>query len=367
MNRFFIVVLVTVLPIIDVVGQNRILTGKVVDNQTRSGISFAGLILLGSSIGTASDENGEFSLVAGPNVDAKIIRISSIGYKPRMLDFDSLLNLNAPVTIGLHREIVILDEVLILEKRYNAEQLVVDAIAAIPVNYYQNPYNQEFLSKIVVRDSTTELFRLETVILNYRDGYTPGSMNASTVLQKREFGVDPFPRQRDKSNKNARSNYSPSFPVFFTDLLSPEFKGYSVFNPATRKKFTFRFEGVSRVESDTVCIVQYSSRNDAQTAKKEPRYEGRLYISPASGAILKHEISIGSRRFSVIYRKFRDSFFPYVITEFAVQRVGARNLTIANQVNVMRMEFEDVVKIDMKNRNLYFEDVPYNEKFWSDR
>lgn len=366
MNRVLIV-LIVVLPIINVVGQNRILTGKVVDNQTRLGVPFAGLVLHGSSVGTASDENGEFSLVATPNVDAKIIHVSSIGYKPRMLDFDSLLKSDVLVTIELQREIVILDEVVILEKRYDAEQLVIDAIAAVPVNYYQKPYNQEFLSKIVVRDSMTELFRLETVILNYRDGYTPGSMNSSTVLQKREFGVDPFPRQRDKKSKTERSNYSPPFPVFFTDLLSPEFKGYSVFNPATRKKFTFRFEGVSRVESDTVCIVQYSSRNDAQTAKKEPRYEGRLYISPASGAILKHEISIGSRRYSVIYRKFRDTYFPYVITENSVQRAGARNLTISNQVNVIRMEFEEVVKIDMKNRNLYFEDVPYDEKFWSDR
>ncbi len=203
------------------------------DVQNGTPVPFASIAADHSSYGTASGEDGEFQLKLSDDVAHGNLVISSIGYYNAILSIDSLTKVpSQQIIISLKPFTQYLGEVVVSEKRLQPDELLKEAIAAIPQNYSQEPFNIEFYSKISVRDSSAIAYHLETIVLTYRKGYTPKMANWSKILQKRERGKSPLYPDYDKKTKKAYFPYVPGFDIFLADQIGAGNEGgYTVFNP----------------------------------------------------------------------------------------------------------------------------------------
>ena len=69
----------------------QLLAGTVVNSATQAPIPFVNVGLPTRGLGTVSDEQGRYQLRYNPAYAADSVRVSSVGYTPRMLPFAALL------------------------------------------------------------------------------------------------------------------------------------------------------------------------------------------------------------------------------------------------------------------------------------
>ena len=83
--RFFILNMLFFLSLTTLLGQNKILKGKVVDKESGIGVPFASISVVNKNTGVGAIESGSFELEVSQN---DTLRITSIGYKPLLFVVD---------------------------------------------------------------------------------------------------------------------------------------------------------------------------------------------------------------------------------------------------------------------------------------
>src|SRR5690606_20749615 len=196
-----------------------------------------------------------------------------------------------------------LGEVIVKGKRLDPEELLKEAIAAIPENYSQKPFNLEFYSRMEVKDSLVTAYQLETILLTYRKGYVQEAVNWSRILQKREQGTSPLKPAYSKRQKRSYFSYFPGFDISVIDQIGVGPGGrYTVFNPRKFDNMEFAYAGISVFDKDTVSIITYSSRKkDLERMSEENggRYSGVIYIAVNNLAIVRHTLRIRSSELDI--------------------------------------------------------------------
>jgi len=82
--------------------------GKIVEIETGKPVSFANIVILKTTIGGISDENGKFEINYPDSLSSHTLLISAIGYK---LFKQKLSNLKTPLTVNLEDSLFLIDEV----------------------------------------------------------------------------------------------------------------------------------------------------------------------------------------------------------------------------------------------------------------
>ncbi|MBU1101880.1 MAG: TonB-dependent receptor [Bacteroidetes bacterium] len=124
--------------------QNARITGKVKDSQTNEPIIGANLIVVGTSIGAATDINGEFTIFHTP-IESKELRVSYLGYKTKTID------IFLTEGIGLYEEILLDSDVL----EFGSE-IVVSAQRTGQVAAINQQLSSEQLVNVVSSDKMLE-------------------------------------------------------------------------------------------------------------------------------------------------------------------------------------------------------------------
>src|SRR5690606_19847696 len=90
-----------------------IITGKIIDSETKSGLPYANIGVENKNMGTVSDSNGDFKLKLNNILDGgdKII-ISHIGYKTKEYKVSSFLK-KSNIIIELEPNVTELDEIVV--------------------------------------------------------------------------------------------------------------------------------------------------------------------------------------------------------------------------------------------------------------
>ncbi|RRB01107.1 carboxypeptidase-like regulatory domain-containing protein [Larkinella rosea] len=109
------------------------LSGKITNQETGEPVPFASISVVGRGIGTVSNVVGTFVLKVPDSYANDSLKVSSVGYQ-------SFKKLVSAVTgqnqlIGLKTAAVTLDEVQVQARRKTAEDILREAVAAIPRNY----------------------------------------------------------------------------------------------------------------------------------------------------------------------------------------------------------------------------------------
>lgn len=164
-----------------------VVRGIILDRENSAPIPFASLYIPGTSIGTISNNEGQFRLILPKG--ATQVRISCVGYKRKEL---SVTPDQATYQIYLEKEEHLLNEVIISPKNY-AEKLVRAAISNIPNNYPTSTESlQVFLREYAYADSsqTQPYYVVEALLNTEKKSYAKkndGGVVALDQMRKHEF------------------------------------------------------------------------------------------------------------------------------------------------------------------------------------
>lgn len=100
-----------------------ILSGYVQDSKTKIKLPYVNIGVLNKEIGTVSDREGSFDFHLTESNANDTIRLSMIGYKPKILTVDNLLNKKGNIEVNLEEEISELNEVVVTAEKWKNKVL----------------------------------------------------------------------------------------------------------------------------------------------------------------------------------------------------------------------------------------------------
>ncbi|WP_430972875.1 carboxypeptidase-like regulatory domain-containing protein [Sunxiuqinia rutila] len=118
MKHFAILTLTLLLSLYNTFSQT--INGKIVSKEDNRSISYSNIGILGKSIGTISDTNGNFELIIKELKTKDTLRISAIGFETRDITINEIISKQLPINIFLEKKIYPIDEVVIKAKTTKA-------------------------------------------------------------------------------------------------------------------------------------------------------------------------------------------------------------------------------------------------------
>ncbi|MFN8886654.1 MAG: carboxypeptidase-like regulatory domain-containing protein, partial [Cyclobacteriaceae bacterium] len=94
-------------------GQSVTITGKVTDSETLQGLPGASVLVVGTTAGTVTDVNGDFSITVDAGGGPLKLAISFVGYASTTIDVNTSNGSTAPLSISLKPDFQSLDEVVV--------------------------------------------------------------------------------------------------------------------------------------------------------------------------------------------------------------------------------------------------------------
>jgi hypothetical protein len=329
-----------------------VVRGLVRDSISHGGVPFASISIVGTTLGTATDEKGNFYLSISPLNLTRGLRISSIGYRTKAV---RIISEKDSVVFDLQPASRELDEVSVSGDSINSKEVIKTAINNIPANYIQTPFNCEFFSDIKVTNVLTlESVEIQSIIFGYYPGYVPSGKRKFQIKEARTTGKDPFD-----------GYYIPTHEIHVNDVISNPDQ-FGIFNKDNLDKINFRYEGSTLFENDTVFSISYNIPNPTKKLTGfgiKPKYfKGHVTVAVRNYAIVEHSIETERMSGAIRYRQIDDYYFPYSI-------LGRRNMyqnlfTLENRLHLLKVNTDNVTKPDDESNEVDFSKVKYNMTFW---
>lgn len=352
----------------------RVVEGTIVEEGTGKPIPFASVIVVGTSKGTSSNINGEFSLsVAEPFA----LRVTSIGYASR-----EITSVSDAKLIKLTPTATTLDVVVVSNKPIKPKTIVARALAKVPENYSTEPFLQKFFYRHYCKDGEAYGRLIEASVDVWKNrGYRTFRKMAGEGEQIR---VTQLRRSLDKT-RTAQGHE----PISISSILETDLVGYQVADPSgmivfytnvsslrtDMDKYTFTFNGISDYDGQEVYIIGYQRRDsiytDAGDYQTRALIAGTLTITTANHAIIKRqEVRTqggDSVKTSTRYFKYNNRYYPY---HFLVEGDSYNGDVHAHKFHI------ELISVDIRhNPSEKFTgkipgrqellNIPYDSAFWA--
>ncbi len=245
------------------------INGKVINQKTLEPIPYAHIVINNTSVGTITNEFGDFKL-ALPNKYANgTLKISSIGFESAFIRLSSTKNLNE-LTIKLKKSTKFLESVVITPVD-EARQLVKQAIERITDNYPLEPRSSEGFFRSVVKLNNNPYYITEASLSINKKSYATKHARGDVSVNKGRFI-----RNDSLINKfQTLLMAGPHIPHRFDFVMNRA-------GPlGNTKKFEFSILDTVSFENDRLVKVHFSA------IKKN--IEGNLFISLKNKAFVKGE------------------------------------------------------------------------------
>lgn len=362
-RRLLLTMLILHLLILPSKAQDLTLNGKLTDRVTRDAIPYASIGINNTPYGTATDEAGNFQLRIKTEYTRGWLTVSSIGYNSASFSIDSLSKVDN-IALTLKPGTVLLNAVEVNAKPIDPVELINMALDSIQVNYRQNGFNLIFYSVIDCNSALlNQQFKIESVINGYYEGYSSIAKKRFEILSKRSEGENPL--------KVSGYTFWPTIELHRADLIAdPAATG--IFNKKNLKNFDFEYKGLTVFDADTVYKIVYSAPNPSFkiTGYRIPRsfYKGVVYITTNTAAVVKHEIETDQFSYTIIYRKFGDEYFPYLVRGLRLQTGAGVMADISNLVRLLYIELDQLNKLEYKTNEFdNLATLPEDESFWMNK
>lgn len=151
---------------------NRIISGKIVNSETREPLEFVNIKFLGNGPGTTTTRSGHFILSFGKEeIQDEVLQISFMGYETRNLTSVQLKRFSSkPITIALTPSPYTLGEVVLKNTPREKKTIGHRNFTAASMGYWEgeNSIGGEIASVIPIRDKKTKLLSLQFKVLQNR-------------------------------------------------------------------------------------------------------------------------------------------------------------------------------------------------------
>lgn len=353
----------------------QLVEGTVVDGETGNPVPFASIGVVGTSRGTSSNLNGQFSISVKEPVS---LMVTCIGYESRTINSIAELKL-----IKLKPMATELEAITITDKRINARKIVRKAFAGVTKNYNTSPFLQKFFYRHYCKDNDAYGRLIEASVDVWKSkGYRSLQKEAGA---EDEIRITQLRRSLDKTIMAQGHE-----PILLGYILETDIVGYQAFEKsehlmfysnvsnlkADMEDYTFDYKGITSYDGQEVYKITYAYKKDSALTtsgkyKLLAQSTGSLFITTDTYAIIKTEetktYEQNTIRSSAYYRKYADYYYPY---HFILdgKSYNADNSTHTFHIELMSVEVKNDATEKFTGNLPGKEDllkIPYDSVFWT--
>ena len=253
-----------------------ILRGSIYDSETLEPIPYVNVGLAGATIGSISNQNGEFQLIIHEHTDTSQIKLSHIGYET-FADDISLLS-GRSIDFFLKPRTISLQEITV--NAANPVQLLNDILQYKTKNYSLDPVYLTCFYREGIEHKQRNIDLTEAVLQVYKSGSMYDSGHDQVKLIKKRRIVDH--QKNDTILPRMKSGISSCLVL---DIIKeiPDF-----IDPANNSLYTYLFNHVTTIDDRLVNVITFKQKSFV----KEPFYTGDLYIDAESKALVEIRFEI---------------------------------------------------------------------------
>lgn len=275
------------------------ITGKIIDEYTNTPVEFVNLIVVNTLLGTAADEEGNFSLTIPRYYSENSIYVSAIGYTSKTFVIKELLKVEQ-VIIELKPTNYEIEAIVIKAASKSLYGLLRKSITTKSKNYISGPYNYNFIlknkldagsittnsdSKGIITDSKGYVSQLKGELYKSRS-YTFTSTNSN-------FNKIPF--KAGLTNMDELLNY---------DIVR---SNTSIFSPDNLYEYQLELVDAVPYENDTLMHLAFKNLNPTLITTNDAYikyYEGDIYLLKNKCIVVKCIIRGSSAKKSIHGKSF---------------------------------------------------------------
>ncbi|MDR3250617.1 MAG: carboxypeptidase-like regulatory domain-containing protein [Tannerella sp.] len=253
--------------------------GSLYDSRTGEPVIYATVYILNSSIGTVTNRDGEFQIVAADTLRRLKVRFSHVGYESREIDV-SLLD-GRRIDLALTPRTVSLQEVVV--KAVDPEQTLMEMLGRRPLNYASAPVCLTAFYREGIEHKDVNIDLTESVLQIYKTGYgSDASGDQVKLIKKRRI------MSRHKTDTIFPKMRSGIQSCLVLDIIKelPEF-----LDPGDNTQYRYSYKGKSIVDDRLADIVGFRQKDFI----KDPLYAGELIIESESRALTEVRFEINPR------------------------------------------------------------------------
>ena len=246
------------------------LKGRVSDRRSGKALPFATIALYGTSLGSISNQAGEFSFKIPTDLNDPMLVVSFMGYKNLMLPISYPLEEN--YQLKLEKEIISLQEVII--RFTDPELLVQEAIRRIPENYLDEHSTMTAFYRESVKRNDHCMVYSEAVLDVSKGPYSMLSSKDLVRIQKRRKITDIT--ARDTVMIKLRSGIFTSLSL---DVVKnrPDFLEYDFL-----ERYDLEFTDLMTYGDKLVYVISFQQKSSIP----DLLFQGQLYLDQESLALL---------------------------------------------------------------------------------
>ncbi len=359
------------------------LKGRVVDKRSGKPLPYATIALLETSLGSISNQQGEFSFKLPLDLPDPMMVVSYMGYRSKVLPVT--YPVEEELEIGMEKELVPLQEVII---RYtDPVKLLQEAIQRIPENYLDEhstmtafyresvkrnehcmvyseavldvakvPYSSLISNdhvSIVKRRKISDVSAEDTILIKLRSGIST-SMSLDLIKNRPDFLVEDF---------HTRYNLE------FTDMMTYGDRLVYVIGFQQKKEIhDLLFKGQIYLDQETLAVLAADFEFNPDLLHKEP---GLFLVSRSP----KIHIRPVMAKYHVDYRSIQNRYYVSQVRAEVEMKVRKRKKWISSRYKIsIEMAITDLIPnqrlrinpADRVSRNIVLADEPFqfDPMFW---
>jgi len=287
------------------------LSGKVIDKNTGEPLPYATIQLVGTSMGTITNQVGDFvfripTATSNPVVNFSYVGYQSVKLKGQSSDQDQLVIALKPSPVDL-KEVVI--------KPIDPLQLITRSLEKFAQNYASKPYKAEGFQREYVTDGRNVVQLLEVTFrsIGSNQSQSTTALDAS-YLEDKQAKVPLW--------NPARGGF---YTFGWTTVSGIESPNQTVFLGVELKKksdlsryYSFEFKGTSTLNSKKVYVINFDQKRQI----RKPLLKGTVYIDVETDAIVKlvHQVSPHGLPFLKAHRTWGGSIISKSPKRLTVQQ-----------------------------------------------
>ena len=250
--------------------------GVLYDQVSGNPIVFGSVNIVSTSIGTISNQNGEFQLVIPDSLIDSHVQFSHIGYESQQIESQFLVGEN--INFFLEPKIISLQEIVV--QVIDPIQVLNNMLDQKENNYSLEPVYMTSFYREGIDHKNKNIDLTEAVLEVYKSGYQYKTDKEQAKLIKKRRIVSKqdndtiFPRMKSGINS-----------CFILDIMKdvPDF-----INPENKALYNYTHTGINFIDDRKVNIISFEQKEHII----EPLFQGKLFIEEESGALIEAQLEI---------------------------------------------------------------------------
>jgi hypothetical protein len=253
-------------------------SGKVIDNATKKPVVFANVYLIGSSLGTVTNAEGEFILKVPVSELNRKVGVSYLGYNNKVVALSELTEKNNIVKLDLSATSV--GEVVI--RTDNPVELLQMALRKVNENYKNDPEMLIGFYRETVKQNRNYVAVAEAVLDVYKSSYSSLDFDRVKIYKGRKSeDVKKMDTLMFKLQGGPRTSFMLDVVKNPGELLSDDYL----------TNYNFRFAGFASFDSRDNYVIEFDQKENVDM----PLYKGRIYIDTKNMAFSRLEFSLSDK------------------------------------------------------------------------